>query len=142
MIEKVAIANNAYSRGKNISFTIADLEGLVPPKADAYILKDVLHYLPPAEQRELILACNRNLSPKGAIFVRDGFAANDDRHDRTKRTERYSVGLGFNQAKGELHFMTKIGIMAIAQEAGLNVEWASKEMRTSNELVILTKNEG
>ena len=137
--DKVAIANNAYSRSPNIAFTIADLEGLTPPPADAYILKDVLHYLPPVEQRELILACAKELSPDGAIFVRDGFAANDDRHDRTKRTERYSVGLGFNQAKGALHFMTKDGIMAIAQEAGLTVEWASKEMRTSNELVILKK---
>jgi len=137
--DKVAIANNAYSRSPNVTFSVADLEGLIPPPADAYILKDVLHYLPPIEQRELILACAKELSPKGAIFVRDGFAANDERHDRTKRTERYSVGLGFNQAKGELHFMTKEGIVAIAKEAGLNVEWATKEMRTSNELVILTK---
>ena len=54
-------------------------------------------------------------------------------------TENVTLGLGFNQAKGELHFMTKEGIVAIAKEAGLNVEWATKEMRTSNELVILTK---
>ena len=71
--------------------------------------------------------------------MRDGFASNDERHERTKWTERLSIGLGFNMAKGELDFMKKETIAAIAEEAGLRVEWALREARTSNELVILHK---
>lgn len=137
--EKVAIAEHVFSKGPKTTFTVADLENMTPPPADAYILKDVLHYLPPAKQRELLLACANGLSPEGAIFVRDGFAASDERHERTKWTERLSIGLGFNKAKGELDFMKKETIAAIAEEAGLQLEWALRESRTSNELVILHK---
>jgi 2-polyprenyl-3-methyl-5-hydroxy-6-metoxy-1,4-benzoquinol methylase len=137
--EKVAIAEHAFGKGPRINFSVADLEHLAPPPADAYILKDVLHYLTMAKQRELLLACANGLSPEGAIFVRDGFASNDERHERTKWTERLSIGLGFNKAKGELDFMKKETIAAIAEEAGLRVEWALREARTSNELVILHK---
>ena len=137
--EKVAIAEHAFGKGPRINFSVADLEHLAPPPADAYILKDVLHYLTMAKQRELLLACANGLSPEGAIFVRDGFASNDERHERTKWTERLSIGLGFNMAKGELDFMKKETIAAIAEEAGLRVEWALREARTSNELVILHK---
>jgi len=136
---KVAIADHAYGKAPSTTFTVADLENFTPPPANAYILKDVLHYLPPASQRELLLACANGLSPEGAIFVRDGFATNDERHERTKWTERLSIGLGFNKAKGGLDFMKKETIAAIAEEAGLRVEWALREARTSNELVILHK---
>jgi len=136
---KVAIADHVYGKGAGTTFTVADLEDLTPPPADVYILKDVLHYLTLAKQRELLLECANGLSSEGAIFVRDGFATNDDRHERTKWTERLSIGLGFNKAKGELEFMKKETIIAIAEEAGLRVEWALREARTSNELVILHK---
>lgn len=136
--EKVLMARHCYSRDAGISFNQADLSDLEPPPADAYVIKDVLHYLEPMEQRALLLACARRMRPGGAIFVRDGFAEPGARHERTRRTERLSTGIGFNKTKGELRFMTRDTLLAIAAEAGLRTEWALAEARTSNQLAILS----
>ena len=87
----------------------------------------------------LLLACGQQLNPGGSIYVRDGFHAPGAPHERTRWTERLSTGIGFNKAKGELHFMTKADLLAIAAEAGLHVEWALADPRTSNELAVLSR---
>lgn len=136
------MARHCYSLDAGLSFHQTDLSDLDPPPADAYVIKDVLHYLEPARQRALLLACARQLRPGGAIFVRDGFAAPGVRHERTRWTERLSTGLGFNKAPNELRFMTRETLLAIAAEAGLRTEWALAEARTSNELAILSAPHG
>ena len=136
--EKVLMARHCYSKDEGITFNQADLRDLVPPPADAYVIKDVLHYMDPTAQRALLLACARNLRPGGSILLRDGFSAPGARHVRTRWTERLSTGIGFNKTSGELHFMAKDTLLAIAAEAGLAVEWALAEARTSNELAILS----
>ena len=55
--EKIATANNCFSKNKNISFFAADATECELPKSDAFILSDILHYLPIAEQEKLIVKC-------------------------------------------------------------------------------------
>lgn len=137
--EKVAIAAQATAHNKQMRFTVADLDTYEPPAADAFILKDVLHYLLPDGQKVLLQACAGRLNAGGSILVRDGFAAAGRAHERTRWTERLSTGLGFNKAKHALHFMTKDDLEAIAHGAGLRVEWLAVSARTSNQLAILAK---
>lgn len=137
--EKVAIATEAGKTSSRLSYLVADLDDFEPPTADAYILKDVLHYLIPGRQRELLLACAERLPIGGAIFVRDGFVSTGRDHRRTRWTERISTGIGFNRAKHELHFMSKGTMEGIATEAGLRIEWRMASSYTSNELAILTR---
>jgi 1-acyl-sn-glycerol-3-phosphate acyltransferase len=137
--DKVELARHMYSANERTSFETADLENFAPPPADAYILKDVLHYLPLDQQRRLLLACADALEPEGSIYVRDGFDDTGERHRRTTWTERLSTGIGFNRTKGPLQYMTKTMFTEMAMEAGLKLEWSLKEERTSNELVILSK---
>jgi 1-acyl-sn-glycerol-3-phosphate acyltransferase len=137
--EKVAVAQHCFMRDAQVTFTQADLGHYTPREADAMVLKDVLHYLPPSEQEGLLERCVQQLASGGSIFVRDGFRSDNARHERTQRTERISTGIGFNRARGALHFPEKAWIETFARRHGLRVEWALASARTSNELVVLTK---
>src|SRR5262249_45832771 len=110
-----------------------------PPAAEAYVLKDVLHYLPADAQRRLLMHCAGQLTPGGSIIVRDGFSDDKSRHERTRWTERFSTGLGFNKAQGALHFMSRSFVHEVAAATGLSVEWADEGAVTSNALVVLRK---
>ena len=137
--EKVAMAKHISRNDRGLEFIQSDLAHYTPPDADAYILKDVLHYLPEEVQQRTLRACSEGLKPGGAIFVRDGFSGMDDGHQRTVRGERFSTGFGFNKAKDGLHFISGRRFEEMAGQAGLSVEWVMKDDRNSNKLAVLTK---
>lgn len=135
---KVEVAQNGFSRGEALHFTQADLSTYAPPAADVFILKDVLHYMPKAEQAALLERCSASLPPGGMILVRDGFADDNNAHARTRTTELFSTRLfGFNKTKGSLHFLRRAELEAMAAASGLVCEWTGDSAVTSNELVIL-----
>ncbi|MBX2973658.1 MAG: 1-acyl-sn-glycerol-3-phosphate acyltransferase [Flavobacteriales bacterium] len=137
--EKTALAGHAARHWPGIRVEEADLRSGALPEADAILLKDVLHYMPPTDQRDLLLRCAKALAPGGSIYVRDGFRSDDARHERTRWTERIAVAIGFNKAEGTMHFMSRDEFQGMAGDAGLAVEWAQAAHRTSNELAILTR---
>ena len=51
--DKITIAENCISRSPNINFTCADINRFDFEKSDAFILSDVLHYLPELQQDAL-----------------------------------------------------------------------------------------
>lgn len=137
--DKVAVAGHGLLRGPHLRFEQADLRSYDPPAADAYLLKDVLHYLPTARQEALLAHCAGALRPGGVIVVRDGFTGDAQRHARTRWTERFSTGLGFNKATAPLTFMARHDLERMATTHGLRLEWVDDGSITSNALAALYK---
>ncbi len=136
---KVAVAAHSMLRGENLRFEQADLLTWCPPSADAYVLKDVLHYLPMPRQAELLRSCAEVLRPGGVIVVRDGFTGDVQRHALTRWTERFSTGLGFNRAAASLTFMAREDLERMAATFGLRLQWVDEGRITSNALAALYK---
>jgi uncharacterized protein len=135
---KVEVAQHGFSRGEALQFQQADLGSFDPPPADVFILKDVLHYMPPSAQADLLKRCASKLKPGGSILVRDGFADDGTLHKRTRITELFSTRLfGFNKTNGALHFLRRSELESMASACGTRCEWLSDSRVTSNELVIL-----
>ncbi len=135
---KVEVAQQGFSRGEALRFQQADLGTFDPPPADVYILKDVLHYMPAPAQAALLKRCAAKLEPGGSILVRDGFADDAPRHQRTRLTELFSTRLfGFNKTNGALHFLRRGELESMASACGMRCEWLRDSRVTSNELVIL-----
>ena len=70
--EKIETANHCFSKTDNINFVHGDVMGFDFEKYDAIILADMLHYLQPAEQKQVIEKCISNLNPGGKLIIRDG----------------------------------------------------------------------
>ncbi|MBK8227985.1 MAG: 1-acyl-sn-glycerol-3-phosphate acyltransferase [Flavobacteriales bacterium] len=136
--DKVAIARHAARHWPGITMQEGDALHAPISESDAIILKDVLHYLRPGEQQHLLQRCSQALAPGGAIYVRDGFRSGDERHARTRWTERIAVAIGFNKTNQPMQFISREEFEGMAAASGLRVEWAHAARRTSNELAILT----
>lgn len=137
--DKVAIAREAARPWTGITVAQGDARSAPLPASDAFVLKDVLHYLLPDEQRLVLHRCASALAPGGAIYVRDGFRASGEGHERTVMTERFAVAAGFNKTENDMHFISRTEFEGMASAAGLKVEWAHHANRTSNALAILSK---
>lgn len=137
--DKVALARNAARHCPGLVVEHADLLSATVPESDAIILKDVLHYMRADQQQELIKRCAAALAPGGAIYVRDGFRSGDERHARTRWTERIAVTIGFNKTDQPMEFISRMEFERMAASSGLRVEWALDARRTSNALAILTR---
>ncbi|MDI1356449.1 MAG: 1-acyl-sn-glycerol-3-phosphate acyltransferase [bacterium] len=103
--EKINIAANCVSRSDNVNFICSDVTKHVFRAADAFIINDVLHYLPQEQQKVLIEQCVHKLNPGGVMIIRDADADKKQRHWGTRYTEFFSTNSGFNKTAGEgLHF--------------------------------------
>lgn len=103
--EKISIAENCISKNNNTQFVQADVTQFSFEDSDAFVISDVLHYLLPQQQIELIERCVEKLNPGGVMIVRDADADKKQRHLGTRYTEFFSTNSGFNQTKeGGLHF--------------------------------------
>ncbi len=103
--EKIDIASNSISRNNNTRFICGDVTQVVFENSDAFVISDVLHYLQPEQQINLIERCVAKLNPGGVMIVRDADADKKKRHLGTRYTEFFSTNTGFNQTKtGGLHF--------------------------------------
>lgn len=138
-IDKIRIAQNGFAKGSNLTFAHGDITQFEFRPADAYIISDVLHYLPETSQRELIASCLQHLRTNGILLIREGDASLADRQKGTRLTEFFSVRLlGFNKAKGGALFFTgRELIEEVAQENGCSVEVLDGGKLTSNVLYVL-----
>jgi uncharacterized protein len=103
--EKINIASNCISVNNKTKFIHADVTQFEFTEADAFVINDVLHYLQPEQQVNLIKQCINKLNKNGVMIVRDADADKKKRHVGTKYTEFFSTNSGFNKTKeGGLHF--------------------------------------
>ncbi|MCB0793945.1 MAG: 1-acyl-sn-glycerol-3-phosphate acyltransferase, partial [Flavobacteriales bacterium] len=137
--DKLEVAKHCFSKPDNLIYQAADLVSYEPPCADAFLMRDVLHYLPRERQRHLLGLLARSLAPGGRILVRDGFDDGTRRHKRTQWTESWSLGLGFNKTRSPLEFPSVRLLEEVAEEEGLELEELGAAELTSNRLFLLQR---
>ncbi len=138
--EKIKVAQNCFSANPNVEFICADVRTFQPPKADAFIISDVLHYLQSEDQDALISKCIEKLNENGKIFIKEADADIKERHKMTKLTEVISTNSGFNiKGKEGLHFVSAEKIKSVAAKYGYKVKVAEESQYTSNKILIISK---
>ena len=139
--EKISVAQNCYDRTENVQFERADIRSYqFKEKADAIFLTDVIHYLQKDEQFVVLKNCIDALGKNGKLFLRDGVSDYQERHEKTKLTEKFSTKiLGFNKSENDLHFFSKQDVFDFAKENGIRCELKEQSQKTSNILFILSK---
>lgn len=137
---KIAIARNCFSKNDRISFRTADVSEFEITPKNGFVLGDVLHYLAPEKQDELLRKCIQNLLPGGVILIREANSELESRHRRSRLTEFFSTRIGFNKtsaAGNTLHFTSAGRIKAIVNEPGLSMEVIDNKKVTSNNLFVI-----
>lgn len=140
--EKINIAANCASKPASTEFIRADVTTYNFSEADAFVINDVLHYLPPEQQVELIRRCVRKLNPDGVMIIRDADADKKQRHLGTRYTEFFSTNSGFNKTKeGGLHFISSQLISNTLNEFNfINYELIDDTRFTSNVTFVVRHN--
>ncbi len=137
---KIELAQNCISKTDSIEFVSADAAEYPLPKADVFILSDVLHYLSDEKQNQLVEKCMSQLNSGGKILIRDADSDLSKRHRGTRYTEFFSTRSGFNIAKdNRLFFFSGKKIRQLAQKNGFEIQVMDDTRLTSNLLYILTK---
>jgi 1-acyl-sn-glycerol-3-phosphate acyltransferase len=135
--EKIAVADNCFSKTSNMRFFAADASECELPKSDAFIMSDILHYLPAIEQEKLIEKCIRNLNPNGMILIRDADSSMSKRHWGTRYTEFISTGVGFNKTKNKLEFVSSTFIVDVVKKHNLDIQKIDNTKLTSNVIYVI-----
>lgn len=137
--DKIATAQHCYIRNEMVQFEAADITKYQLENQDAFVILDVLHYLQPDAQEQLLQQCISKLNPGGIIIVRDGDADLEKRHKGTKMTELFSTRLlGFNKTGDKpLSFFSSSTIRGIVQRNGATIEQIDNTKYTSNVIFII-----
>jgi 1-acyl-sn-glycerol-3-phosphate acyltransferase len=140
---KIDTANNCIGKNENVNFIHADIMEYNFEKYNAIILSDVLHYLLPGEQRNIIIKSIQNLLPGGTVLIRDGNADLIKRHRGTKISEMFSTTiLGFNKTKPQgLSFLSSSLVRETAKEMNVSYSEIDHTKLTSNIIYVLKKDE-
>jgi len=142
--EKIAVANNCPSKNDKVNFDCANITKYNFEPADVFLLSDVLHYLPQADQKKLIERCIQNLNDNGRIIIRDANTNLRERHRGTQFSEFMSTRIfRFNKTKDrskELYFLSSDDIFDMFEEHNMEVEIVDQTKLTSNVVYIITKN--
>jgi 1-acyl-sn-glycerol-3-phosphate acyltransferase len=130
--EKIAVANNCFSKNDRMNFFAADVTICELPQSDAFILSDILHYLPKVKQELLLVKCMNNLNNGGMILMRDADASLKARHKGTRYTEFISTKFGFNKTQNKLEFVTFDFIESIVNQNNFQLTRIDNTKLTSN----------
>ncbi len=142
--EKIAVAQHCYIRNEQVQFRAADITQYEIPEKDAFVMLDVLHYLQPEKQADLVRRCMDKLRPGGIIIVRDGDADMKRKHRGTKLTELFSTKLlGFNKtSEHPLSFFSSATLRQTVESHGGTLERIDQTKYTSNVVFIIRKPNG
>jgi 1-acyl-sn-glycerol-3-phosphate acyltransferase len=123
-----------------IDFRHADLTRYELQSCNGIIISDVLHYLLPEQQTQLLDRCYHALEKEGILIIRDGVEELKERHKGTKRTEILSTKIfNFNKTQNELHFLSRSFIEGWAAHKGMHLEVIDNTSKTSNLIFVLRK---
>ncbi|MBC7827720.1 MAG: 1-acyl-sn-glycerol-3-phosphate acyltransferase [Chitinophagaceae bacterium] len=139
--QKIATASHCFSKDENIQFTFADVMQYPFEQYDSIIMSDILHYLGPEQQRQVIEKSIGHLLPGGNIIIREGNSDLERRHKGTKLSELFSTRLlGFNKTSGNgLSFLSGNLIKEIANDQQLACVELDNTKFTSNIIFVLKK---
>lgn len=139
--DKIATAAYCFKKAEQLQFIHGDISDTPFEEYDAFILSDVLHYLPAEEQETLLQQCIARLAPGGVIVVRDGDSDKAKRHEGTKFTEFMSTKvIGFNKTKDQqLTFFSATHVRNLVQKYGAVAEEIDNTRYTSNVIFVIKK---
>jgi 1-acyl-sn-glycerol-3-phosphate acyltransferase len=138
--EKIETASHAYLKSARLHFHQADILQFPLDAYSGMVLCDVLHYLKPAEQEDLLNRCCAALLPGGMLIIRDGNPDLKERHKGTQLTEFFSTKvLKFNKSTHALNFLSAKRISQLVALHGLTIEIEDSSRLTSNVLMIIKK---
>jgi uncharacterized protein (DUF2062 family) len=135
---KVAVAERAASGVGR--FETRDLLDLPAQSVDTLLLFDVLHYLPFAEQDELLRRASLSV-PRGRILIRELDAASGARSFATRVGEWFGGALGLHRGRAGRHYRSAAEIVARVTALGFNcdVRGASRGTPFGNVLIVATR---
>ena len=139
--EKIKTASHCFDKSTSLNFYFTDALDFAFKKYDGIILADMLHYLQPAGQIQLVEKCIRHLQPGGTIIIREGNADLQKQHTRTRLTEFFSTRFfSFNKTTGKgLSFLPGNLLKDIAAKNNIAYSVIDQAKFTSN-MVYLLKN--
>lgn len=138
--DKIAVAQNGRKKSAGLQFYTSDVRHFTFESADVFFINDVLHYLPKADQYQLLEKIVDLLDSNGLLFIRDGLENDADRHQKTKFTEWLSTKVfKFNKTTNSLQFIDENELKDFADEHHLKMEKIQHSSTTSNVLFILRK---
>jgi len=135
--EKIAIAQHCAIKTDQMRFTCDDVRSFPLSASDVFIISDMLHYLKPDEQFDLMERCLKNLNPGGKIIVRDGDSDMQKRHEGTKWTEIFSTKMGFNKTSNKLHFISGQKLEEWCNARDLKLSKVDETKFTSNVIFVI-----
>lgn len=137
--KKIEIAANAIEPYDQLQYFATDACEFDYEMADAFVLNDVLHYLPKIKQELLLKKCLDHLKDGGVLILRDADASNKKKHLGTRISEIISTGIGFNKKKNELEFMEEQFFEHIFREYPVTWEKRDDLKFTSNQVYVIRK---
>ena len=133
--EKIETANHCFTKSDRLRFVTVDVVDYPLPPSDVFILSDVLHYLQPEAQQQLLSQCAEKLLSGGMILIRDADRNMNRAHRLTRLTEFFSTRLfQFNKTNHKLHFFSENDIRDFAGKHGLSIEKIDNDRYTSNKV--------
>lgn len=140
--EKINVARNAFYKNDQLEFICDDISKAELSRSDAFIISDVLHYIPQDDQKKLIDRCVEKLNKNGLIIIREGDMNLRRGHLGTRFSEFLSTKvMRFNKTDdtGSLYFTNRDMVTEIAREAGMEIEIIDNAHLTSNIMMLLKK---
>lgn len=138
---KIETAQGNFLKDDNINFEQGDVTQLSLSPCDGIIISDVLHYLLPEQQTQLLEICVASLNDGGRLIIRDGVSELKDRIKGTKLTELFSTKIiRFNKTQNDLHFISHSLIESFASKHQLSLEVHDHAKMTANLTFVLKKN--
>ena len=136
---KIATASHCFSKTGQVNFQVADAVRFPFEQYDCIVMSDILHYLKPEEQRQVIEKSVAALVPGGRIVIREGNTDLEKRHRGTRLTELFSTRItGFNKTSGNgLSFLSGNLIREIANNKQLRCVELDNTKFTSNIIFVL-----
>jgi len=139
--EKIEVAGHCPAKNDRLEFYATDVMKTDLPESDAFIISDVLHYMPEDEQEKLIRRCIDKLASGGVLMIRDADREMGKEHFRTRLSEFFSTRIGFNRtitADRKLYFTSGKRILNIMNENGMDTE-IIKESRTMSNIIFVSR---
>lgn len=139
--EKIGVAQQIATSMKNVRFEEADILNFELPKADIFLILDVLHYFPSEFHEPVIEKCIRNLNPGGFIIIRDADSDLASGIWKTKFNEFNSTRFfRFNKTNFDnLSYTSGTKITSIARKNGFEVARVENHSNKSDVIFILKK---
>lgn len=136
--DKILTATHCYSKSDAVNFVCSDITAFAFDRYDVIILSDVLHYLAPQQQLNVLQKCFASINPGGKIIIRDANAELEKRHGGSVLTEIFSTRiLRFNKTVQKLSYLRAETILNEAARYNLTVETRDTTRFTSNVIFVI-----